>query len=232
MVAQRISPFISELPRAELTVANVLLSLGHFSDAKNHFESANNEYRKRTILGTDWYAAVDGLAVVYDLTKEFREAHNKAERDQCNYLQDTLRRNTISQKLKKTNCFRYTMTSALYTEYGDELVKNFCFYERSLFQSSMQQYDKLLDKNPDFLVAYRKIGTMLLNRSISIRLTRCSVMSGSTRDRKCDEFVRNIDRGTRCAEARQDIGSGRRGELASVRKFALLLFQDPVSLRV
>jgi tetratricopeptide (TPR) repeat protein len=146
-------PFESDLPRGELTEANVLFQLGKFSDAREHFEAASKEFQLRDRHGSRWFAADDGLATTFIKENRLEEAKDAIKRsleENPQYDSALYHSAEIDDNMSRRFFLEQTLSS-------------FCEAEKS-FAEAREKYTRLLEDHPTFAIGYTQEGTMMLIR--------------------------------------------------------------------
>jgi tetratricopeptide (TPR) repeat protein len=156
---QRSFGLTTEIPRAELVLANIYLSGDDREKAEMHFQHASDEFAARQADYRPWSPALDGIAVTRLLRKDFAGAE---------------------EKTKEALLWEPRYDSALYHDaelmdrqsrnvFSDFNAPNTC-NAILLLKEAENRYAKLLDLHSDFSIAYNNLGVMLLQMAAYIRV--------------------------------------------------------------
>jgi hypothetical protein len=167
---QRSFSLRSDIPRAELVRANILVGDGDLVNAELCFNRANAEFRQRQIDDRQWYPALDGLATLQII---------RGEKDNNAFA---LAEKFVTEALALEPVYDSALFHA--AELADHqsrvVLRDFdspetCEALKKL-RTAQDRYEFLLSHYPDFTYAYNSYGIMLLQLSAFIKRnasTRC-----------------------------------------------------------
>jgi tetratricopeptide (TPR) repeat protein len=154
----------SDIPRAALIRANILLGMKKYPEAKTFFETAANEYSRRHILQKKWYPAFDGIATVFIMRED-----GKIKKPEVTYALNYVNRAleidpTYDSALYHKAQIYDDYFRTLLTEAADLNAKANTCDAYANFDKASEVYDSLRVLHPDFEVGYQNHGIMLLQK--------------------------------------------------------------------